>query len=84
MALLELEGIYRNGKVELLEEPEGIQEARVRVTFLPAEDAESRARYEAGRRLLALLAEGIDFGGPPYPKREELYDRVNRIGERDG
>ena len=31
-----VEGIFRNGKVELLEEPKDVQEARVIVTFLPA------------------------------------------------
>jgi hypothetical protein len=30
-----IEGIFRNGKVELLEEPENVREARVIVTFLP-------------------------------------------------
>lgn len=30
-----VEGIFRNGKVELLEAPANIQEARVIVTFLP-------------------------------------------------
>ncbi len=31
-----VEGVFRNGKVELLEEPENVQESRVIVTFLPA------------------------------------------------
>jgi len=31
-----VEGIYRDGKVELLETPPGVTEARVIVTFLPA------------------------------------------------
>jgi hypothetical protein len=31
-----VEGIFRNGKVELLEKPSNIHEARVIVTFLPA------------------------------------------------
>lgn len=31
-----VEGIFRNGKVELLEMPEHIEEARVLVSFLPA------------------------------------------------
>ena len=31
-----VEGIFRNGKVELLEEPNNLQESRVIVTFLPA------------------------------------------------
>jgi hypothetical protein len=30
-----VEGIYRDGKVELLETPSNIEEARVIVTFLP-------------------------------------------------
>jgi hypothetical protein len=32
-----VEGIFRNGKVELLEEPANVQEARVIVTFLPGD-----------------------------------------------
>ncbi len=30
-----VEGIYRNGQIELLETPRDVQEARVIVTFLP-------------------------------------------------
>jgi hypothetical protein len=30
-----VEGVFRNGKVELVEEPMNIREARVIVTFLP-------------------------------------------------
>lgn len=30
-----LEGVFRNGKVELLDQPEDVMEARVIVTFLP-------------------------------------------------
>lgn len=30
-----VEGIYKNGKIELLEQPPDIKEARVIVTFLP-------------------------------------------------
>ena len=32
-----VEGIFRNGKIELLEEPANIHEARVLVTFLPGD-----------------------------------------------
>jgi hypothetical protein len=93
MALVTVEGVYRDGKVDLAERPAGVGEAaRVLVTFLPAAPAEERAarvqaqdeaRREAGRRLLARLERGIPFGGAPYPKREELYERVHRFGERD-
>ncbi len=35
--LRSVEGIYRNGKVELLEKPTDVNETRVIVTFLPGE-----------------------------------------------
>src|SRR4051794_21790879 len=93
MALLTVEGIYRDGKVELAERPAGVVDsARVLVTFLPAprggENAkaepspEELARIEAKERLIARLKEGIPFGGSPYPKREELYDRVDRYDQK--
>ncbi len=27
------------------------------------------------KRALARMKKGLDFGGPPYPSREEIYDR---------
>jgi hypothetical protein len=30
-----VEGVFKNGKVELLEEPENVRDSRVLVTFLP-------------------------------------------------
>jgi hypothetical protein len=95
--LLTIRGVYRDGKVELSQRPEGLDEnASVLVTFLPANeevssataapaaaaDAEAEARRAAGKRLLQMLEQGFHFGGPPYPRREELHDRVNRAVER--
>jgi hypothetical protein len=34
--LRSIEGVYKDGKVELLEEPADVREARVIVTFLPS------------------------------------------------
>jgi hypothetical protein len=89
LALVTVEGIYRDGRIELQELPlDAPAGARVLVTFLPPpmpqagidESANYRQpRREAVGRLLARLKQGIDFGGPPYPKREELYDRVSRF-----
>jgi hypothetical protein len=48
--LKSVEGIYRDGKVELLETPDDIEEARVIVTFLPTSgsvDLEARGISEA-------------------------------------
>jgi hypothetical protein len=94
--LLTIKGAYRDGKVELSQRPEGVEEnASVLVTFLPAPelshpnpadpttqaaDAEA-VRHAAAERFLARLKKGIPFGGPPYPKREELYDRLERHDE---
>ncbi len=80
-------GIYRGGKVELAERPEGLVESDpVLVTFvpegtrvepepmasgLPADEAEA-ARRRAGDQLIKRLREGLDLGGPPYPGRKEL------------
>jgi len=46
--LTSVEGVFRDGKVELLESPPNVQEARVIVTFLPI------------RQLVDLRAQGID------------------------
>lgn len=84
MALLAVEGFYKDGKIELTEQPTGIHEAPVMVVFLngngqPAEASEDAETREARRqRAFARMREGINLGGPPYPKREELYDRFDR------
>jgi hypothetical protein len=84
MALLTVEGIYKDGKVELTERPEHVDEsARVLVTFLPPNGSPEKTmtvggQHRATRRqhAFARMKQGIHLGGPPYPKREELYDRL--------
>jgi hypothetical protein len=88
MALLTLEGIYRDGKIELAElPPDTPAQARVIVTFLPASDTngergdtqatEALTREEARQRAFARMKKGYHLGGPPYSKRDELYDRFD-------
>lgn len=79
MAVLTLEGTYRDGKVELDEMP-GIDEARVLVTFLPEAQSQTEAdRKEAlRRRFLARMRRGVDFGTEPLPTREDLYAERTR------
>jgi hypothetical protein len=72
--LTAVEGIYKDGEVELLERPEGLREARVIVTFLPLASIES-PQEDARSRMLSRMREGIRLGGPPYPVREEIYER---------
>jgi hypothetical protein len=86
MALLTLEGIYRNGTIEFAEEPaDAPTEGPVLVTFLASTEAQQQVRRpvpsEAETRELlrqqafAQMRQGIPLGGPPYPRREELHDR---------
>ncbi|HYX29520.1 MAG TPA: hypothetical protein VE863_13220 [Pyrinomonadaceae bacterium] len=39
-----IEGIYKEGKVELLETPDDVDEARVIVTFIPEDSVDLAAR----------------------------------------
>jgi hypothetical protein len=83
MALLTVEGTYKDGKVELSERPERVEAvARVLVTFLPTEVLPSEPdvtpalqRQALRQQAFARMKGGISLGGPPYPKREELHDR---------
>jgi hypothetical protein len=57
--LTTVEGVFRDGRIELCEAPPDVERARVIVTFLP-EAPESgapspRSASEANRRILALL-----------------------------
>lgn len=74
-----IQGVYRNGKIELLKQPIDAEDTRVLVTFLRAK---SGPRRDASvKALFDEMDKGINLGGGPYPKREELYDR-GRPGPR--
>ena len=82
-----IEGIYRNGRVELREVPEGVPDGAAVQVVVPARALASvgdrQSRQAAMRRLLALLDAGIGFGGAPYPTREEIHDRELDRASRD-
>ena len=74
-----VKGVYRNGRVVLLETPKGVDEAEVVVTFPDAAISPEDATAREARRQLALkqLREGgWNLGGAPYPQRDELHDRT--------
>ena len=94
MALVALQGVYEDGKIELMELPSGVRKARVLVTFLTEElanEEEAReaarrgSRREAAERMLARMRTGIDFGGEKFD-REGIYDeRIKELqARRDG
>jgi hypothetical protein len=86
MGFLTVQGVYRDGKIELSERPEHVDEAApVLVTFLPTSKVaqgvllrEGQDREDLRQRAFARMKAGIHLGGPPYPKREDLYDRQDR------
>ena len=86
MPLLTVEGIYRDGKVELAERPKDIDGSRgprqIPTALGPAPSrlagrADARPR-DPPQASLWQMKEGLHLGGPPYPRREELHDRYDR------
>lgn len=72
-----VKGIYRNGQVQLLEKPEGVEEAEVVVTF-PDQTIRDVASRETRRQTARnwLREVGWNLGGAPYPTRDALHDRT--------
>ena len=72
-----VKGIYKNGRVVLLEAPAGIEEAEVVVTFPDAVATNDLVVRETHRKQLIqrLRDTGFELGGAPYPTRNELHDR---------
>ena len=76
MSLLTVEGIYKDGKIELAELPNHVDKsARVLVTFLPPSEhldrsimVESQDRETLRQQAFARMKEGIHLGGPPLPR----------------
>jgi hypothetical protein len=70
--LKSFEGIYRNGKVELLEAPDETDESRVLVTFLPksARQPPDFTQEELGELRWKLSAWEEDWNAPGM----EVYD----------
>jgi hypothetical protein len=75
-----VKGVYRNGRIVLLETPTGVEEAEVVVTSPEASISAGDATDREARRQLALkwLRDGgWNLGGAPYPSRDEIGDRTH-------
>ena len=82
MTLITIEGIYENGKVELAELPEGVEWAKVRVTFLAeTRDVEENAQHVA---TLSTAGEGLPVVEGRYPSslREEYAALIHKTLHR--
>jgi hypothetical protein len=87
MSIIETHGVLRGNVVELEEHPTLPEGVRVKVKLELEEatqpssvTAAKEERRAAWARALARMEKGYHLGGPPYPKREELYDRFDRKG----
>ena len=59
--LLTVEGIYKDGKVEVSEKPDGMKQARVLVTFLTSETTTSCRRMSYGQFAGKQVSSEEDF-----------------------
>lgn len=84
MVFTSVKGYYRDGCVELTEQPEGIQEAEVIVTFLSKNGETQHERAKAVDEMVDQMKEGFPFAGKGYSKRVEIYEeRLERFFRRD-
>ncbi|MEN3336030.1 MAG: hypothetical protein V7641_5395 [Blastocatellia bacterium] len=74
--LKSVEGIYRDGRVELLETPEGIDEARVIITFLSAGKVDLRERGIDELQAADLRARLRTFAEDWESPEMEAYDAL--------
>jgi hypothetical protein len=78
MALITIEGVYENGKVELAESPEGVERANVMVTFLPDVNA-GRIKSVRKDRNSPVQGEAALMEGERYPKAlQDEYEALIR------
>ena len=72
-----VKGIYRNGQLQLLQKPAGIEDGDVEVTLTNVSRGRDEALNDRRQRALKWLREGgWNLCGAPYPTRDELHDRT--------
>ena len=78
-----IEGNYRNGKIELARDAKALEGEPVVVLFPDSPEAAVRKvsgdeRQLLLRRMFEEMDMGLDLGGKPYARREDVYDRIHR------
>lgn len=74
--LKSIEGVYRDGKIELLEAPDDVIESRVIVTFLPAGSVDLRKRGIDEKQAAELRARLQAFAEDWESPMIEAYDAL--------
>lgn len=70
-----VEGIYRNGVIELMETPQNIRESRVLVTFLPADPLQTPTLMTFGMFPGLQQSTEADFAIAQF--QDDLDDSLN-------
>jgi len=65
-----LKGIIEGNQIKLLEPP-GLDDGTLVEVIITVPSASEQAR----QRQRLLLRQGLRLGGPPYPTREQIYER---------
>ena len=74
-----VKGVYRNGQIQLLEKPEGVEDGEVAVTVtnLGSAGVDGPSAEDRRQRALTWLRQrGWHLGGAPYPTRDEVHERT--------
>jgi len=92
-----VEGVCKQGRIEVSSIPRGMEESRVVVIFLPSHNGDETAteigelndshlkQKTAAESVLQRMKSGFHLGGGPYyGDREEIYDRIERHPKDDG
>ena len=82
MALLTVEGVYRNGRVLLSERPQGIEHARVVVTFLEGDRSVEDLRRAGAEQMLEDMKRGVSFGGVKFDRDAVYEERMRELDAR--
>ena len=80
--MLTLDGVYRNGRIELSEEPVGVEESRVKVTFLSEKGNSVESRRIAGARLLEDMRQGLSFESIKFQREDVYNERLKELESR--
>ena len=72
-----IDGVYRNGKIELAEKPEDMEGAPVKVTFLPLQGPIDLRALEISKEEAAELRGSFGLAAEDWDRPEmDIYDEL--------
>ena len=71
--LMAIQGVFKNGQIQLREKPHGVEEAPVVVTFLPIEDDQPQSQpLQYGKYSQGALSTEADLKGAEWNGEAEF------------